>query len=208
MIDQLNLFTNNLIIEQTICYPDTQSQIKAISYILSKLFNNSETILEQFNYLNKHVIKKSTKKINQKLPDKNEIFHYIKNIVKVADLSFDTIIISLIYVKRLNAKVNNPLTYTNWKPIICTSLMVASKVWDDLSMINIDFSLLFNYPLSYINKWENLFLKELSFNTNISASEYSTIYFDMRHDMFFSKYATNLRKTGNMKNLPISVNYE
>lgn len=79
-------------------------------------------------------------------------------------MEIDSIICSLVYIEKLirggtirsgskfwQKEKNDPdiskpklsgrlfLTFRNWRPIVFTSMIVASKVWDDLSMWNLDF---------------------------------------------------------------------
>jgi hypothetical protein len=66
-------------------------------------------------------------------------------------------------------------------------MVLASKVWDDLSMWNIDFSNvsahiqgLSSFTLSRINELEVALLTSLSFNVKVPASEYAKYYFLIR----------------------------
>jgi hypothetical protein len=61
-----------------------------------------------------------------------------------------------------------------------TALLLAGKVWDDLSMVNEDFSMFLPFTLDQINKWEIEFLSCVKFNVRVSASEYARVYFDLR----------------------------
>ena len=63
------------------------------------------------------------------------ISKFITRMVKRAQLTAETVIIALIYVERLLARTVIKLSGTNWYPIVFTALLLASKVWDDLSMI-------------------------------------------------------------------------
>jgi hypothetical protein len=114
------------------------------------------------------------------LPSTREIFRFMKNIYITAQCSVDCVIISLIYVERFTAMSNRQLSCTNWKSIITTAMLLASKVWDDLSMVNQDFSTFLHYPLSQINVWEFQFLQGIKYNVRVSASEYADFYFEAR----------------------------
>lgn len=61
---------------------------------------------------------------------------------------------------------------------------MASKVWDDLSMWNVDFSQVFSaYDLARINALELAMLEALKYVTRVSASEYAKYYFLLRSMM-------------------------
>jgi hypothetical protein len=101
----------------------------------------------------------------------------------------DTIIMSLIYVERLIKASNGALTPMpeNWRSILFSCMVLASKVWDDLSMWNIDFSNvsantagLTHFTLYRINDLEIALLKCLNFDVKVPASEYAKYYFLIR----------------------------
>ena len=49
-------------------------------------------------------------------------------------------IITLIYVERLLIKSGFSLSCKNWRKIIITAMIMASKIWDDESFENDNFS--------------------------------------------------------------------
>ncbi len=58
---------------------------------------------------------------------------------------------------------------------------MASKVWDDLSMWNVDFSQVYsNFDLARINSLELAMLEALKYVIRVSASEYAKYYFLLR----------------------------
>lgn len=98
---------------------------------------------------------------------------------------------SLIYVERLMKETEGALTPSpdNWSSVIFSCMVLASKVWDDLSMWNIDFSnvskscLLANFSLQRINELERAILQCLNFAVVIPASEYAKYYYLLRSMM-------------------------
>ena len=55
------------------------------------------------------------------------------------------------------------------------------QVWDDKSLLNVDFSLICSaYSLKDINKLEKQFLELVQYNVSISASLYASYYFELR----------------------------
>merc|ERR1719487_582900 len=60
-------------------------------------------------------------------------------------------------------------------------MVVAQKVWDDQSLLNVDFSVICNaYTLQDINKLEKKFLELIEYNVSITASLYASYYFELR----------------------------
>ena len=61
---------------------------------------------------------------------------------------------------------------------------MASKVWDDLSMWNIDFSQVYpSYDLSRVNALELAMLEALKYFIRVTAGEYAKYYFHLRSMM-------------------------
>jgi len=90
---------------------------------------------------------------------------------------------SLIYVERLlrQTKGGIRLRVTNWKSIIFSAMVMASKVWDDLSMWNADFSqVCSSFTLARINELELAMLDALKYDVKVLASEYAKYYFLLR----------------------------
>lgn len=64
---------------------------------------------------------------------------------------------------------------------VCASGSAAWQVWDDKSLLNVDFSLICsNYSLKDINDLEKGFLEMIKYNVSISASLYASYYFELR----------------------------
>jgi hypothetical protein len=98
----------------------------------------------------------------------------------------DTMIMSLIYVEQLIKKTQGALRPRagNWRSLIFSCMILSSKVWDDLSMWNVDFSQScpkgVSFTLQRINDLEINILKAMSFQVKVPASEYAKYYFLLR----------------------------
>lgn len=104
-------------------------------------------------------------------------------------MEHDTLIMSLIYVERLIKETDGrvaPMPET-WESILFSCMVLASKVWDDLSMWNVDFSNVSmssssksQFSLKRINQLEFAVLACLNFNVKVKASEYAKYYYYIR----------------------------
>ncbi|KAH8069553.1 hypothetical protein JL721_5862 [Aureococcus anophagefferens] len=95
----------------------------------------------------------------------------------------ECIVTSLIYVERLlkAARGKVKLRASNWRPVLLSCMIMASKVCDDLSMWNADFShICAAFTLKRINDLEAALLAAYGFNATVPASEYAKYYFHLR----------------------------
>lgn len=104
-------------------------------------------------------------------------------------MEHDTLIMSLIYVERLIKETNGRVSPTpdTWESVLFSCMVLASKVWDDLSMWNVDFSNVSmasnsksQFSLKKINQLEFSVLACLNFNVKVNASEYAKYYYYIR----------------------------
>merc|ERR1712050_572095 len=73
------------------------------------------------------------------------------------------------------------MTPDNWQRLTITSMMLASKVWNDESFENAEFAQLCPlYTLEEINTFERTFLKSVGYNMSVKGSEYAKTYFLLR----------------------------
>jgi hypothetical protein len=123
------------------------------------------------------------------VPSLSDILTFYQEFYQRSKMEQDTIIMSLIYVERLIKATNGVLAPCpeNWRSILFACMVLASKVWDDLSMWNIDFSNvsaatagLSAFTLSRINQLELALLKALNFDVRVPAGEYAKYYFLIR----------------------------
>lgn len=122
-------------------------------------------------------------------PSLGDLIEFYGAFYKRSRMEHDTIIMSLIYVERLVKATGGDLAPAqhNWRSILFACMVMASKVWDDLSMWNIDFSNvsantngLDSFSLNRINELELALLKHLNFDVRVPASEYAKYYFLIR----------------------------
>ena len=119
-------------------------------------------------------------------PSLDDITDFFRFIYKKAQLENDCIIMSLIYVERLLRETNGGVRprLENWKSLLFSCMIMASKVWDDLSMWNVDFSQAcpagVSFPLKRINELELAILSCLNYSVKVPASAYAKYYFLIR----------------------------
>ncbi|CAH0519222.1 unnamed protein product [Peronospora belbahrii] len=117
------------------------------------------------------------------VPTLLEIETFIKHVFSRAQMESECIIMSLVYVERLLKATSGflQLRGENWRRLVFCSMVMASKVWDDLSMTNADFSKIWpELSLKQINELELVYLSAVEYNVRVSAASYAKYYFHLR----------------------------
>lgn len=109
-------------------------------------------------------------KVDYTIPSETEIYNFGHQLFKSVQLSSECSIVCLIYVERLMEVAKVPLLASTWRPIFMCGLLLASKVWQDLSSWNIEFSCVYpQFSLEAINKLELNFLRNVKWDLYISS---------------------------------------
>ena len=120
-------------------------------------------------------------KMSLRIPTVEEIYDFAHQLFNSVQLSSECSIVCLIYVERLMEIAKVPLMSDTWRPIVLCGLLLASKVWQDLSSWNIEFASVYpQFSLSAINRIESQFLKMVKWDLYISSSLYAKYYFALR----------------------------
>ncbi len=56
----------------------------------------------------------------------------MRKVMDKMQLATECIIISLIYLEKIMIKGRIELRYCNWKPLMFTAILLASKFWEDI----------------------------------------------------------------------------
>jgi len=116
-----------------------------------------------------------------KIPTEQEIYEFGHRLFQKVQLSSECSIVCLIYMERLMEIAKVPVVARTWRPIFMCGLLLASKVWQDLSSWNIEFASVYpQFSLDQINRLELLFLKNIKWDLYISSSLYAKYYFALR----------------------------
>lgn len=134
-----------------------------------------------------------------------EFIHFI---FTQSQMEKECLIIALLYIERVLFSSPPPtfyLTSLNWRAFVMCALLVASKMWDDFSMVNEDYvAILLNlskteresgrtvsaastlrpfaapadhFDLSRVNILEAKFLALVRFHTCVTGEDYARVYF-------------------------------
>lgn len=115
------------------------------------------------------------------MPEYETILKFLRSIFSKLGLNTESCIICLVYIDRLKERNSLLISQENWRPVILAILLVSSKVWDDISVWNVEFAECFPiFGLKMINQMERTMLEALDYQLYISSSEYAKYYFALR----------------------------
>ncbi len=185
-------------LQNTIYNPDIQATIKCVCGVYrthivqaadEQAIRSPISVVTNTCDLNVKVFHDPYTRNSPSVPSLAEVLALYEEFYQRSQMEQDTIIMSLIYVERLVKSTNGILSPSpeNWRSILFSCMVLASKVWDDLSMWNSDFSNvsaatvgLSSFTLPRINQLELALLKALNFDVRVPASEYAKYYFLIR----------------------------
>jgi hypothetical protein len=109
-------------------------------------------------------------RVMHEIPSETEIYEFAHQLFNSVQLSSECSIVCLIYVERLMEVAKVPLLACTWRPIFMCGLLLASKVWQDLSSWNIEFASVYpQFSLEAINRLELNFLRNVKWDLYISS---------------------------------------
>lgn len=113
--------------------------------------------------------------------NKWDIYGFLRDVMINFRLEPEVSVVTLCYLERFTELSGVALTPDNWQRLVITAMMLASKVWNDESFENVEFSQLCPlYTLEEINTFERIFLKRVGYRMSVKGSEYAKTYFLLR----------------------------
>uniref|UniRef100_A0A915D691 Cyclin N-terminal domain-containing protein n=1 Tax=Ditylenchus dipsaci TaxID=166011 RepID=A0A915D691_9BILA len=159
--------------DSTISQPHLKNSIICISlaifyHITNRKNRSQERLMEIFEERIHPISREPIPFENlSKDPEHRQIYRFIRTLFHAAQLTAECAIITLVYVERLR--------------IVLGAIMLASKVWDDQAVWNVDYcQILHDTNVDDMNELERQFLECLEFNINVPSSIYAKYYYDLR----------------------------
>eukprot|EP00052_Salpingoeca_macrocollata_P004873 m.44028 g.44028 ORF g.44028 m.44028 type:complete len:358 (+) comp14504_c0_seq3:282-1355(+) len=180
--------TSTLFLDSTVSQPDLEETLRCVAMALRVIIDDGheqpepslfkEYFDEARHPLTEHPVPRD---YGTRLPDEDEISTFLKRLFHSAVLSAECGIITLVYINRAIAYTGLTLQAGNWKRVLLGAVLMASKVWDDQAVWNVDFCTIFpKIKVEDMNDLERTYLEMLQFNINVDSSVYAKYYFELR----------------------------
>ncbi|KAL6467930.1 hypothetical protein MHYP_G00236070 [Metynnis hypsauchen] len=172
--------------DNTVSQPNLKFTIKCVSlaiyYHIKNRDPDSQSLLDIFDE-KLHPLSKSEvpEDYDKQNPEQRHIYRFIRTLFSSAQLNAECAIVTLVYLERLLTYAEIDMCPGNWKRIVLGAILLASKVWDDQAVWNVDYcQILKDITVEDMNELEREFLELLQFNINVPSSIYAKYYFDLR----------------------------
>jgi len=114
-------------------------------------------------------------------PSFRDVLNFFTEMFAARDISAECGVMAVAYVDRLFKETDITFDKTNWRPIVFTAVLLASKVWEDANVWNSDYVDIFEgLEVEAINTLEREFLYKINFDLLLLPSTYTKYYFELR----------------------------
>lgn len=170
--------------DSTVSQPNLKNTVKCVSLAIYYHIKNRQSerridiFDERIHPLTREGVPEDYDRHN---PEHRQIYKFVRTLFNAAQLTAECAIITLVYLERLLTYAELDIASCNWKRIVLGAILLASKVWDDQAVWNVDYcQILKDITVEDMNELERQFLEMLQFNINVPSSVYAKYYFDLR----------------------------
>lgn len=171
--------------DSTVSQPNIKATIKCVSLAVYYHIKHRESDKRTIDIFDEKLHPLTRDRVpsdyDKREPEHRHIYRFIRTLFSAAQLTAECAIVTLIYLERLLTYAEIILCPANWKRIVLGAILLASKVWDDQAVWNVDYcQILKDITVEDMNELERQFLELLQFNINVPSSVYAKYYFDLR----------------------------
>ncbi|KAI1899756.1 hypothetical protein AGOR_G00065030 [Albula goreensis] len=170
--------------DSTVSQPNLKSTIKCVTLAIYYHIKNRDSdrsldiFDEKMHPLSRDHVPEDYSRTD---PEHKLIYRFVRTLFSAAQLTAECAIVTLVYLERLLTYAELDICPCNWKRMVLGAILLASKVWDDQAVWNVDYcQILKDITVEDMNEMERHFLELLQFNINVPASVYAKYYFDLR----------------------------
>lgn len=180
--------TSTLFVDSTVSQPDMDETIRCVASALLSIIVHGHKQANPNLYLQKFdefIFPLTDAEVAvdyaSKIPSEDTVYEFISKLFRAAALSAECAIVTLVYINRVIMYANLTIQAANWKRVLLGAILMASKVWDDQAVWNVDFcTILPKIVVEDMNELERTLLEMLQFNINVDSSVYAKYYFELR----------------------------
>merc|ERR1712137_756988 len=175
--------TSTLYINSTVSTPDVDELLRCASIKIKIHIDKAETKPKKVTYdiFDERIFRLDYAKVKDELPTVNRIYQFISLIFETEQLSAECAIMTLAYIERVISLTELTLNAYNWRRVVLSTLILASKVWEDLAVWNVDFCSVFpSVTGKDLAELEKTLLRLLQYNVSLQSSDYTKYYFELR----------------------------
>ncbi|KAG1946051.1 cyclin-Y-like protein [Pimephales promelas] len=128
--------------DSTVSQPNLKSTIKCVTlaiyyHIKNRDSNRSLDIFdEKMHPLSREQVPDDYSRTD---PEHKLIYRFVRTLFSAAQLTAECAIVTLVYLERLLTYAELDICPCNWKRIVLGAILLASKVWDDQAVWNVDY---------------------------------------------------------------------
>lgn len=130
--------------DSTVSHPNLKNTIKCVSLAIYYHIGNrdhlafSTKVYEIFDE-RLHPLTKDIRECDFRPPDHKAIYRFMRTLFNAVQLPPECAIITLVYIERLLTYAETDVDTFTWKRIVLGAILLASKVWDDQAVWNVDY---------------------------------------------------------------------
>jgi len=176
--------TSTIYANSTVSSPDMNELLRCIAMHIQNYINQgyetpNPTFIDIFDE-RKYPLTREVGDL-EACPVQDDVYKFIDAIFDAERLSAECSIMMLAYIDRVREKTNITMHGTNWRRVVLSTLILASKVWEDQAVWNVDFLSVFPcVTVKDLGNLEKVLLRHLEYNVSLKASLYAKYYFELR----------------------------
>ncbi|TNJ29679.1 putative Cyclin fold protein 1 [Giardia muris] len=119
---------------------------------------------------------------HSRVPTFKEVYTYIYKLFRKAQVEPECLVAAIIYLQAFLALPHGlRITSETWERLTFVFIMIASKVWDDISCSSRSFALCASdFSLRDLNTMERVVSRDLGFNYFLTANDYKEFYYRLK----------------------------
>lgn len=178
--------TNTVLVPNTVHAPNLEDLVRCMSSALCYHIERCTTDGKEHKYyeiFDETLFPLTKARNNTKdIPDVNTVWSFLMPVFTSERLGAEVCIMTLAYIERVMTYEDLALLPKTWRRIALGSLILASKVWEDQSVWNVDFVHCFDSLTTLdLNKLERMFLNLVQFNVGLKASLYVKYFIELQN---------------------------